>query len=420
MKNKIQGNEIRYFLFGAFVYFMAIALVLDTPANLVNGIIEIIQTRVVFTVDHFAVAGHGATYFNAALLLLICLALVEINKVRYVGGTIGAIMITFTYGFWGMNPMNIAPIVFGTFLYAKFKGESFSKYVGTSLFACCLAPFVTDVFFIAPFNSIANLVVAFLMGSLIGFIFPMVASHTPNVHKGYSLFNAGLAGGLIAFVFFCVQRAFKYEAFSQTVWQEGQHPVVVGTTIAFFIATFLFGLWVEGGNIKKWFAVMKHSGKGCDYVSLEGNGAALMNMGATAMVTTIYILLVGGDFAGPALGCIFTVYGFAANGAHPRNYIPVLLGLYLATLFNQYDAASAGLLVSASFVCGLGPIAGTFGPIAGLIAAMLHCCVVTCTGSICGGYNLYNNGFAMGLLLCVLVPILETVFARIKELKGNN
>lgn len=133
-----------------------------------------------------------------------------------------------------------------------------------------------------------------------------------------------------------------------------------------------------------------------------------MNMGIMGMLAETYILLIGGDMAGPILGCLLTVFGFSAFGAHPRNYLPVLLGVFLASWLNVYEINSPGILIAAMFVVGLSPIAGQYGVIPGVLAGMLHVAIVMCTAQMYGGLNLYNNGFSAGWVAIIMVPVIES------------
>ena len=113
--------------------------------------------------------------------------------------------------------------------------------------------------------------------------------------------------------------------------------------------------------------------------------------------------------------------GFAAFGVHVRNYLPVLLGVYLSTFLNHTLPTTPGIQMGAIFAAGLSPIAGQFGILAGLIAGMLHAAVVMCTSALYGGLNLYNSGFSTGLVAVVLVPALESSIKgyKIKKDKRN-
>lgn len=128
-------------------------------------------------------------------------------------------------------------------------------------------------------------------------------------------------------------------------------------------------------------------------------------------------MLIGGDLSGPILGCCLTVFGFAAFGAHLRNYVPVLVGVFLSTAFTVYTPHTPGILIASLFVVGISPIAGQFGPIAGVFAGMLHSAIVMCTSQMYGGLNLYNNGFSAGWVAIIMIPILESFMDRYKKRK---
>ena len=49
------------------------------------------------------------------------------------------------------------------------------------------------------------------LGILIGFVLPPLATHAHYAHQGYSLYNVGFAGGIIATVIVSVLKSFgKY------------------------------------------------------------------------------------------------------------------------------------------------------------------------------------------------------------------
>ena len=52
-------------------------------------------------------------------------------------------------------------------------------------------------------------------------------------------------------------------------------------------------------------------------------------------------------------------------------------------------------------------MAGKFGWIAGIITGSLHLSMVMNIGVIHGGINLYNNGFAGGIVAGIVVPVIK-------------
>ena len=68
----------------------------------------------------------------------------------------------------------------------------------------------------------------------------------------------------------------------------------------------------------------------------------------------------------------------------------------------------------------LAPIAGEFGIIAGLIAGFLHSSVALNVGIVYKGLNLYNNGFAGGIVAIFMLPVIEAIIERTNKTKDKN
>ena len=122
-------------------------------------------------------------------------------------------------------------------------------------------------------------------------------------------------------------------------------------------------------------------------------------------------------FSGPVVGAILMAFGFSAFGAHVKNYLPVLVGVYLFTFVSQYEPTAPGIQLAAIFGVGLAPIAGQFGMIAGMLAGILHSAITVCTARFYGGLNLYNNGFSAGWVAIFMIPTLESFINNYKDRK---
>lgn len=416
--DKWKGKELRTFcMFSAGLLFIA-AFAMESSKKIMLGMGTIISSRDALITDYFALAGYGAAFFNAALMMVISIVLFEVSKIKYTGITLAALFINTGFGFWGKNIVNIIPIIFGTWLYAKLHKVSFARYVYTALFATCLSPFVTDMVHILPFEHWINMILAVSIGIFIGFIMPPLSAHTATMHMGYSLFNVGFSGGTLAFVMFCILKSFGIESEAVFIWKEGMDPAIMIGTMLYFIFTFLWGVKLEKGNMKGLYQIMNHSGRAvADFVMMNGPGATLMNMGMMGIAAETYVILMGGDLSGPILGCCLTVFGFAAFGAHLKNYIPVLIGVFLSTAFTVYTPHTPGILIASLFVVGIAPIAGQFGTVAGICAGMLHSAIVMCTSQMYGGLNLYNNGFSAGWVAIIMIPVMESFMDHYKKRK---
>lgn len=418
-REKVRGKELRYFCGVSVLVLFVAAFLFASPKEILLGMKQIILSRDALITDYFELAGYGAAFFNAGTVMLMSMILIEAVKIPYTGITLGALFIGAGFGFWGKNPVNTLPIILGAWIYAKAHHAPMARYIYTALFSTCLAPFVTEMAYLLPLPSGLDLLMAILFGIFVGFVMAPLSMHTASMHMGYNLFNVGFAGGTLAFVVFCVLKSFGLESESVFIWKAERHPVIIVGLLVYFIAAFLLGLWLEHGNVKLFWKIMRHPGRAVsDFVMMDGPGATLMNMGIMGILAESYILLVGGDMAGPILGCLLTVFGFSAFGAHPRNYIPVLLGVFLATGLNVYEVNAPGTLIAAMFVVGLSPIAGQYGVIAGILAGMLHLAIVMCTAQMYGGLNLYNNGFSAGWVAIIMIPVIES-FMRQKESRKN-
>lgn len=415
---KLKGNELRYFCVFSAILIFAVSFMVDSPQEIISGMYKILTSRGALITDYIGLAGYGAAFFNAGLMFVLGMILIELSKSPYTGISLAALFINAGFGLWGKNPANALPIIFGTWLYAKLQGTNFSRYVYTALFTTCLGPFVTEMVFILPFSHWCNLAVAILVGIFIGFVMPPLSMHTASVHMGYNLFNVGFSSGILAFVMFSILKSFGISNESVFIWQEGRSLKIVLGLLLYFVFVFLLGLWMEGGNIKLLFRITRHPGRAvADFIVMDGIGATLMNMGAMGILAEAYVWLIGGDFSGPIIGCILTVFGFAAFGAHLRNYPPLLLGVFLSTFLSVHTPLTPGIMIAALFIVGIAPVAGQFGVVIGILTGIIHAAVVMCTSPLYGGLNLYNNGFSEGMICVVIIPLVESFMKQFENRK---
>jgi len=159
--------------------------------------------------------------------------------------------------------------------------------------------------------------------------------------------------------------------------------------------------------------LMRLSGQApSDFIAQFGIGPALANMGLAGAIGMIYILCVGGSLNGPTIGAIFTIVGFAAYGKHPRNIVPIMIGVFVGSLAKPWNASDPSIQLAALFGTTLAPIAGRFGWHWGIVAGFVHSSAALSVGSVHAGLNLYNNGFAAGIVASVLVPVIMAIQSR--------
>ena len=427
LRGWLEGKEIKVFCFASMLLLLITGMCLYVVGqmwgcgqSLWDSLWNIILSRDALITDYFELAGYAGAFFNGALVVGIGLLLLCLEKVPFTGLTLAAIFINAGYSLWGKNPLNILPILLGTFLYARLHRARLSRYIYTALFGTSLAPLVTELVYLLPFEGWINLLIAVLVGIFVGFTLPPLAMHTASMHMGYNLYNVGFATGILAFVSVCILKSLGMESQSVMVWREGRPVWLAAGLGVYFLLTFCYGLYLEHWNLKKLCKIWRHPGRAvADFVLMDGPGATLMNMSTVGLVCVMYIWVIGGDFSGPVVGAILTAFGFSAFGAHLKNYLPVLAGVCLSAVLPQYAITTPGIQLAAAFAVGLAPITGQFGPVAGIIAGLLHAVIVMCTSQLYGGLNLYNNGFSAGWVAIVMIPALESFMSGFRERKKH-
>ena len=78
--------------------------------------------------------------------------------------------------------------------------------------------------------------------------------------------------------------------------------------------------------------------------------------------------------------------------------------------FTQYLNAQP-VIVGLCYANGLSPISDKYGWVWGMVAAMLHFCMVTTTPLLHGSMCLYNGGFTTGFVCLLMIPTLEKIIA---------
>ena len=417
---KASDKACKRFVLFSMAYLLVTAFIVDTPAEIWEGMKSIVISRDALITDYFVIGGYGAAFFNAAMVMLMEYIMLIYEKVNFTGLTLAALFINAGFALFGKNPVDILPIIIGTCIYAAVHHTKLNRYIYTAMFGTCLAPFVTEMVYVLPFGIFINSILAVALGIMIGYLLPPMSAHTASMHMGYNLFNVGFSAGIIAFVLMCVFQSMGIEPQTVLIWQEKTPVWIYLWLMAFFAAAFFYGQHLDDGDLQKTLKIMRHPGRAvADYVLMDGAGSTLSNMGLVGLMGMLYIFLIDGQLSGPVVGAMLTAFGFAAFGAHPKNYLPVLLGVYFSTFINKFDATTPAVQLAAMFAVGISPIAGQFGVVAGLIAGALHVAIVTCTSSMYGGLNLYNNGFSCGWVAIFMVPLLESFIKRyeIRRLK---
>lgn len=155
-----------------------------------------------------------------------------------------------------------------------------------------------------------------------------------------------------------------------------------------------------------------------DYIALAGPGAAFCNAGLVTLCTLGLKLLVREPLNGFSVVDISLMSGFALFGKNIVNIWPIIFGAWLFSRLKRepfQKFLSVALLATSlsPLVSFAGLNTGWDAPVLGLFLGILVGFVVVplsnYTYRIQNGMNLYNMGFACGLLAMVIVPLMTAL-----------
>lgn len=423
MNIKKPRSRDRQFLFLALVpaYFILVGFFLQSPGEILQGIFTIIREPDFLITDYFIIGGVGAAFVNAGILTLVSIGIVYGLGMDFDGHTITSACLMFGFSLFGKNLLNIWAIMLGVFLYAWYHRTSVSRYIYIGYYGTSLSPIITQVMQMWELPIPVRMGLCILTGTVIGFVLPPLCTHVHYSHKGYSLYNVGFAGGIIATVIVSMFKSFGITIESRLIWSEGNNGMFLALLSILFGGMILYGV-LSGKKeaVRGYRNILKCYGLGgTDYYKTEGGSATLINMGVNGLASMIILVALGGELNGPTIGSIFTVVGFSATGKHLRNILPVMAGVCLASVAKNWSITAPSAQLALLLSTTLAPIAGEFGILAGVLAGFLHSSVALNVGIVYGGMNLYNNGFAGGIVAIFLVPVIQSVMDRRARARGG-
>jgi hypothetical protein len=415
------SERLKYVFLLSFAFIlMVLAFIFDRTAGLLKGSLIILSSPANLLTDYFALAGAGAALLNASVMTFLSIIMVAVNRTKITGPLIAAVFTVTGFSLFGKNLYNSLPIILGVWCYGRLIRSSFRHQLLPALFGTALGPLVSELSFNLGLPPPAGVALGVGAGFLTGLILPVLASAFLRFHQGFNLYNIGFTCGIIGTFFVGVLRSFGVEVDAVSLLSYGNNPAFILILYPMLLTMFFFGLACNRWRLRGIATIFKQSGRlASDFLSVSGFGATLMNMALLGILSTSYVLVVGGEFNGPVLGGILTVIGFGAFGKHLKNVIPVLLGIFLVGLFNKDELMSTPALLAALFGTTLAPVSGYYGPVAGVLAGALHMTMTMNISYLHAGMNLYNNGFSGGFVAAALVPVLNELKKIIKNKKDD-
>ena len=404
-----------YKVFGFLFFAIAIAgFIYSGPAEIARGLWIIITSQDILVTDYIEIAGMGATLVNVGLAGLMSIGVLIAAKHEPDGATLVVLWLASGFAFFGKNIANMTPIILGGFLFAKFKNTPLKETISPVLLGTSLSPAVTQTVFIEGINPVLGVTLGIFAGIMIGFIIAPISRFLRASHEGYNLYGVGFAAGIVGFFIMAVYYNLGIGFETLNIWSYGNNvfvSVFLGLVSVYLI---IIGLLTKL-SIGQWWKlreILHMRAADVDFFE-KYREKAYISMGINGIVATIFVIAIGGQLSGPAIGGIFTIIGFSAYGKRLLDIAPVVLGTILAGLLNTISFGTPLgdnlIVLTMLFSTCLAPLTRDFGWKWGILAGFLHLNLATNLSIMHGGMNLYNNGLAGGFVVMVLLPVIRAV-----------
>lgn len=370
---------------------------------------QILISPTILITDFLKVGGVSATFFNASIIGFINIIMIWRCKLKFNGLLIAAFITLLGFSFFGKNIFNIFPIYLGGYLYAKYQNIKFKDIFVPVAFGTALSPIISEISFSGMLEGYLGILVGIVVGIFIGFIIVPLSSHMLRFHEGFNLYNIGFTAGIIGTVLTSILRNLNIDISPVNIIYDNDTNLIIGLFIFLFLYLIIVGFIINNFKFKNFPQILQLKGRIVnDFTHSVGYGITFINMGLMGLICLLYVIMINGSVNGPVIAGIFTVCGFSAFGKNIYNCLPIVLGVIMSALLFGYKLSSIGILIAVLFSTTLAPMAGNFGIFWGITAGFLHLVLVTQIGVIHGGINLYNNGFAGGIVAGFLIPVIRS------------
>lgn len=395
-----------------------------------RGLLQIVMHPSLLPTDYMTVGGHiGVSFVHAGLMMLTAIAVFAMVGAKLQGLQVAALMMVFAFAFCGKNLLNIWPLVIGVFIEAKVANKDPAAVVPLAFFAGSLSPLVSVLAVGTPLLIHAPLTltvpVAIVAGVIAGMLIGRFAAFVRTLHRGTILYNGAMSSGIVGILtnFLLIAMGLGHDKLIDNIYIVGFNKllgwIVFGYAMYFLIA----GLYLNKG-FKGLGYFVGHTFNGTDFVYQFSMGKTLINMSLVCLAVLLYVLVIPrAQLNGPVIGGLFTIVGFAANGVTLPSMLPALAGVFMGSFLtggvggalvgNSFAkaglarVASRSMVIAAMFSGGFSPMTKLYGPSASFAAGMLFSITVTNIAPLHGWMINYHNGFSMGLVAMLFLPVIQ-------------
>lgn len=416
----------------------------ETAEQVIAEWVTILTSPCPLVTDYFKLGSLAASFLNAGVCGMACAAMMLLPGTRFRATNWAGYFLVIAHCFYGLNFVNMWPPILGFYIYCHVFSKRLRENLDWAMFITSFSPFMSELLFrypmpvevvwtIGPFsvNPIA-IGMCLALSVFVGFTLPAMLPGTAKLHRGFNLYNGGLATGLLglfiyAFLFktMGVIPSAPLEMTNEVYTARGESYLIFGTGFyaLVFGACVLAGWWLNGRSFRGYGALLQDSGYKADFIRDYGAGLTLVNLGLYGLMMTAYfdaviLLTNGAGFTGATCGIILAAMTFAANGQHPKNVWPILVGYALLSVLVHAECTIAhreipwtlstqGYMNGIAFATGLCPFSGKYGWKIGVLAGFVGAVMCTTTSVMHGGFVLYNGGLTAGIAALIVLPLLD-------------
>lgn len=187
-----------------------------------------------------------------------------------------------------------------------------------------------------------------------------------------------------------------------------------------FIILFAMSFFAAGELIPGYIDILRSpSVLISDYLLIGGLSATLFNVSTIMLINIIMLNRLKMKMTGPVFAGLLTIAGFSFFGKNLFNTIPIYIGIYIYARMQRLEFKSFMIVVL--FSTGISPIVSFMifgiewplyvgipaGLLVGIITGFILPAISAHTVRFHKGYNLYNIGFAMGVISMFYSAILR-------------
>lgn len=421
---------------------LAATIYLNLWGHVWKDFLKIMTTPGPLITDYFMLGNIASSFLNAGMCGLSMTLLMIFLKAECRPSYLAGYFLVVAHCFYGLNFLSMWPPVLGIFLFTRVFKIGFRHNLDMAMFSTAFGPFISEMLFrYHVWNyyisyevqiSVLGFIYVIIFSAFLGFTIPAMLPGALKLHKGYNLYNGGLAFGLLGlFIYAFMYKTMGIEAPHATptpnvVYAAHTNSYPMFCALFFLLVFALFILWgwyLNKKSFKGYGYLLKSTGHTADFFAEYGFPKVILNIGFYGLVVLTYFLLVitftdGAGFTGPTVGVILAAMTFSSQGQHPANVWPIFIGYVVLSLFVTimctisgveipWTLSTQGYLNGAAFATGLCPIVGRYGKRYGVIAGILAAIICTSTSSMHGGLMLYNGGLTTGITALIMVPCLE-------------